>query len=105
VTAFFLPGTTSGGKRSEAAYRELRERSQVIAGCAPRPARIFQLSYRVHGHDSTIEVGRPLVDGGDVVLAILDHGHQEGFVVHTSASVTCTPLRVKRPVYSTIEFS
>jgi len=104
VTTFFVPGTESKGGRAEAAYRELRERSQIAAGCPARSRRIFKLSCRFGGHDREIEVGRPLSDGTDVVVAILDHGREEPFVVHTAAGASA-PLRVRRPVYSVTEFS
>jgi hypothetical protein len=104
VTAFFVPGTESRGERAETAYRELRERSQIVAGCPARSRRIFKLSCRFDGHDWEIEVGKPVSDGTDVVLAILDHGREEPFVVHTAAGASA-PLRVRRPVYSVTEFS
>ena len=104
MTTFFVPGVESRGEPAEAAYRELRERSQSAAGCPARSRRIFKLSCRFDGHDWEIEVGRPLCRGTDVVVAILDHGRAEPFVVHTAAGASA-PLRVKRPVYSVTEFS
>jgi hypothetical protein len=104
VTKFFVPGMESQGERAEAAYGELRARSQIVAGCRARSRRIFKLSCRFDGHDREIEVGRPLSGRTDVVLAILDHGRAEPFVVHTAAGANA-PLRVRRPVYSVTEFS
>ncbi len=104
MTTFFVPGIESQGERAEVAYGELRERSQIAAGCPARARRIFKLSCRFDGHDWEIEVGRPLSQGADVVVAILDHGRDEPFVVHTAAGASA-PLRVKRPVYSVTEFS
>ncbi len=104
MTTFFVPGIESRGERAETAYRDLRERSQIVAGCPARSRRIFKLSCRFDGHDWEIEVGRPLSHGTDVVVAILDHGRDEPFVVHTAAGAS-TPLRVRRPVYSVTEFS
>jgi hypothetical protein len=104
VTTFFVPGMESQSELAEAAYRELRERSQIAAGCPAMPRRIFKLSCRFDGHDREIEVGRPLCGGTDVVLAIIDHGREEPFVVHTVAGASA-PLRVRRPVYSVTEFS
>jgi hypothetical protein len=105
VTAFFIPGVESRGELAEKAYRELRERSQLVAGSPARSRRIFRLSYRCGGRDQEIEVGRPLDPGSDVVVAIMDHGRDAPYVVHTAASGAGSPLRVRRPVYSVTEFS
>jgi hypothetical protein len=83
VTQFFLAGIEPDSDRTEAAYSELRKRSQIAVGCAARPRRIFKLDCRFEGSDCEIEVGRPLPHGGNVVVAILDHGPEEAFVVHT----------------------
>jgi hypothetical protein len=106
MTAFFVAGVEGQGKRAEAAYDELRERSQVVVGCPARSRRIFKLSCRFEGSDSEIEVGRQLSHGSDVVAAILDHGREEAFVVHTAAANgMAASVRVGRPVYSVTEFS
>jgi len=105
VTSFFVAGVESHGKGAEAAYGELRERSRIVVGCPARSRRIFKLSCRFEGHDREIEVGMPLVKGGDVVVAILDHGRFEPFCVHTAHGSLGIPARVKHPVYSVTEFS
>jgi hypothetical protein len=105
VTAFFVPGVGSRGERAEDAYRELRERSELVAGSPARSRRIFRLSCRCGGRDQEIQVGRPLDQGSDVVVAIMDHGRDAPYVVHTAASGAGSPLRVGRPVYSVTEFS
>jgi hypothetical protein len=105
VTTFFVAGIESQGERAEAAYRELCERSQIVAGCPARSRRIVKLSCRFDGRDCEIEVGRPLSLGRDVVVAILDHGREEAFVVHTAAAGAGASVRVRRPVYSVTEFS
>lgn len=104
MTHFFLAGVESDGDGVEAAYQELRERSQIAVGCAARPRRIFKLDCRFEGCDCEIEVGRPLPHGGDVVAAILDHGREEAFVVHTLDGAD-PPTRVPRPVYMVTDFS
>jgi hypothetical protein len=105
MTTFFVAGVEGQGKRVEEAYRELRERSQIVVGCPARSRRIFKLSCRFDGCDSEIEVGRQL-SHGDVVAAILDHGREEAFVVHTAAvDGVGASVRVGRPVYSVTEFS
>jgi len=105
MTSFFVAGVASKGARTEAAYSELCERSSLVAGCPARSRRIFKLSCRFDGEDREIEVGRPLVKGGGVVVAILDHGRFEPFCVHTDDDGAAPPARVSHPVYSVTEFS
>jgi hypothetical protein len=105
VTRFFVGGVESEGARAEEVYSELRDRSLLAAGCPARPRRIFKLSCRFDGHDREIEVGRPLSKGGDVVVAILDHGRFEPFRVHIDNGGKKPPARVSHPVYSVTEFS
>jgi hypothetical protein len=106
MTGFFVAGAESHGESAEEAYSELRERSRIVAGCPARSRRIFKLSCRFDGHDREIEVGKPLSQGGDVVVAILDHGRFEAFCVHTARGDAGVPARVKHPaVYSVTEFS
>ena len=84
MTQFFLAGIEPDSDRTEAAYTELRERSQIVVGCAARPRRIFKLDCGFAGRDCEIEVVRPMPHGGGVVVAILDHGREEAFVVTPS---------------------
>jgi hypothetical protein len=105
VTSFFVAGIESEGARAEDAYNQLRERSLLAAGCPARSRRIFKLSCRLDGQDREIEVGRPLSQGGDVVVPILDHGPFEAFCVYTDHSGKSAPARVSHPVYSVTEFS
>jgi hypothetical protein len=105
VTNFFVGGLEPQGGRAEEAYGELRERSRIVAGCPATSRRIFKLSCRFEGEDREIEVGRPLSEGGDVVVAIIDHGRFEPFCVHTVQGGLGTTARVKHPVYSVTEFS
>lgn len=104
MTQFFLAGIGSGSAGAEAAYSELRERSQNAVGCAAKPRRIFKLDCRFEGRDCEIEVGMPLPHGGDVVVAILDHGREESFAVHTLDGAD-PPTRVTRPVYGVTDFA
>lgn len=109
MTAFFVAGTER--ERAEAAYSELRAHSEVVVGCAARSRRIFKISCRFEGSDCEIEVGGQLSGGGDaVVAAILDHGRDEAYVVHTEGNGDGTgraagAVRVGRPVYAVTEFS
>lgn len=114
MTAFFVAGIDGNAKHAEAAYSELRERSLVVVGSPARSRRIFKLSCRFDGSDTEIEVGRRLASGSDVVAAILDHGREDAFVVHTDgvedskdagSKAVGRAVRVGRPVYSVTEFS
>jgi hypothetical protein len=104
VTQFFLADGRPDGPPSEAAYSELRERSRVALGCDATERRIFKLNCRLEGSDFEIEVGRPLPSGGDIVVAILDHGRHEPFAVHTRKAPDSLTL-VARPVYGVTDFS
>ncbi len=105
MTTFFVAGVDREGARTETAYGELRERSQDVVGCPAKLRRIFKLSCRFEGRDCEIEVGRELSQGSDVVAAILDHGREEAFVVHTAGDGPGDAVRVGRPVYAVTEFS
>jgi len=104
VTAFFVAGLESGSDLAEAAYVKLRERSQAAIGSDAKRRRIFSLDCRFEGSDCEIEVGKALPNGGDVVVAILDHGREEAYAVYTSRE-TGPATRVTRPVYAVTDFS
>jgi hypothetical protein len=105
VTRFFLAGADSDSDKDvEAAYLDVRERSLLAVGCEAKPRRIFKLECRHEGSDCEIEVGRPLPHGGDVVFAILDHGRDESYAVHTGEGGHAL-TRVARPVYGVTDFS
>ena len=90
MTSFFVGGIESDAARAEKVYSELRERSLLAAGCPARSRRIFKLSCRFDGQDREIEVGRPLSKGGNVVVAILDHGRFErSACIPTTAAKAC----------------
>ncbi|HWX97973.1 MAG TPA: hypothetical protein VNZ01_14115 [Solirubrobacteraceae bacterium] len=105
MTSFFVAGIASKGARAEEAYSELLERSLLAVGCRARSRRIFKLGCRFDGQDREIEVGKPLAEGGDVVVAILDNGRFEAFSVYTDDGGQGEPARVSHPVYSVTEFS
>jgi hypothetical protein len=105
MTKFFLAdGTSSKGLATEEAYSELRERSWAAVGCAARQRRIFKLDCRFEGCDSEIEVGQPLPSGDDIVVAILDHGRDEPYAVHTRNPIDGLTM-VARPVYGVTDFA
>jgi hypothetical protein len=105
MTTFFVAGLDGKDTGTEAAYSELRERSESVVGSPARLTRIFKLSCRFDGHDCEIEVGRQLSHGSDIVSAILDHGREEAYVVHTDGDGADAAVRVGRPVYAVTEFS
>ncbi|HTD58335.1 MAG TPA: hypothetical protein VK672_05525 [Solirubrobacteraceae bacterium] len=105
MTSFFVAGVAGQGKLAEAAYSELRKRSEGVVGSPARSRRIFSLSCRFDGRDCEIKVGRKFAEGSDVVSAILDHGREEAFVVHTDGEGKDGAVRVGRPVYAVTEFS
>jgi hypothetical protein len=70
VTQFFLAGLESDSEGAEAAYSELRERSQIAVGSAASPRRIFKLDCRFEGCDCEIEVGRPMPNDGEVTRPV-----------------------------------
>jgi hypothetical protein len=104
VTRFFIAGSDSD-EDVEAAYLDVRERSLLAIGCAAKPRRIFKLDCRFEGSDCEIEVGRPLPHGGDLVVAILDHGRDEPYAVHTRDASEEDMTRVARPVYDVTDFA
>jgi hypothetical protein len=104
VTKFFLGGGDCDDAGREDAYAELRERSHSVVGCAATPRRIFKLDCRFEGSDQEIKVGGHLPDGTDLVVAILDHGREESYAVHTANSQDA-PTRVTRPAYAVTDFS
>ena len=106
MTRFFLAGAERDSDAEvEAAYLNVRERSLVAIGCAAKPRRIFKLDCRFEGSDCEIAVGQQLPHGGDLVVAIFDHGRDEPYAVHTCASGEEDMTRVARPVYGVIDFA
>jgi hypothetical protein len=107
MTAFFVGGMGRGESLAEEAYGDLRELSRDLAGCPARLRRIFKLRCRLDGCDQEIEVGKGVPRGDGIVAAILDHGREQAFIVHTTPAGggIGTPLRVRNPVYGVTEFS
>ena len=104
MTQFFVAGVEADSELAEAAYTHLRERSHIAIGSDAKPRRIFSLDCRFEGCDCEIEVGKPLPNGHDVVVAILDHGREEPYVVYTDHEAG-PATRITRPAYAVTDFS
>ena len=105
MTAFFIPDS-SPGMEAEGAYARILQAAEADTGHAPRPLRIFRLSFRHHGADLDAEVGMPDPVGGCKVLAILDLGREQPYLIHCSpAGGHAQQVLVRKPVYSVTEFS
>jgi hypothetical protein len=105
VTAFFIPDSEPG-KEAEQVYARILQETEADTGTAPRPLRIFRLSFRHHGADLDAEVGRPDPVGGQTVLAILDLGRESPYLIHCSgAGEPGRQVLVRKPVYSVTEFT
>jgi hypothetical protein len=108
MTAFFIPQLTPGHADDEDAYAAICARAEEDTGRAPRERRIFSLWSRRSGTDCITEVGKPDPIHGDMVLAILDLGRNQSYMIHCGrpgdeAGATCEV--VGRHVYSVTEFS
>ena len=98
VTAFFVPGA-SPGDQTERAYDELRSYAEARTGRSAQRARIFALSCRRDGADSTAYVGQADPCGGLTVHAIF--ATSDGYTIvwrDGHADVT------RRQTYEAIEF-
>ncbi len=79
---FFVPAAGPNAADSETAYAAICRRAAADSGIEPRQRRIFRLWSRREGRDCVTEVGRPDPIHGLTVLAILDLGRREPFVIH-----------------------
>jgi hypothetical protein len=105
VTAFFIPDSAAGVD-AEGAYARIRAAAETDTGHAPRAVRIFRLSFRHEGADLDAEVGLPDPVGGGTVLAILDLGREQPYLIQcSSAGGIPDQVLVRKPVYSVTEFS
>jgi hypothetical protein len=105
VTSFFIPDSAPG-QEAEGAYASIQRAAEADTGHAPRPVRIFRLSFRHGGEDLDAEVGLPDPVGGQTVLAILDLGRESPYLIQCGADTAPgRQLLVRKPVYSVTEFS
>jgi hypothetical protein len=78
----------------------------VWTGHEPQAGRIFKLSYRRDGVDCEAQVGEPDPICGHQVLAILDLGRHDPYLVDcASVGGARVQVIVKKPVYAATEFT
>ncbi|MFL5825924.1 MAG: hypothetical protein ACJ76V_05320 [Thermoleophilaceae bacterium] len=80
--AFFVPGHDVPDQ-GEAAYAVIRDTVAISTGHVPRDRRIWRLSARRGGRDCITEVGAPDPLTTELVVAILDLGTHQPFVVYS----------------------
>lgn len=106
MPAFFIP--TGDGQTGEQAYQQLRRRTELQMGRAPRQRRILELWTRRGSLDCVTTVGAPDPIWGGIVIAIFDMGAQQPFIVYRqhpadSQQQLCDVLRCS--AYSVSEFA
>lgn len=80
MPAFFIPA--GKGQTGERAYQQLRHRTELRMGRAPRQRRIMELWTRRGNLDCITTVGAPDPISGGTVIAIFDMGSQQPFIVY-----------------------
>ena len=104
ITTFFIPELD--GANEEEVYAGIRRAAEVRTGHPPRAERIFKLWYRRDGVDCEAEVGKPDPICGHQVLAILDLGRHDPYLVDcASAGGARVQVIVEKPVYAATEFT
>jgi len=106
MTTFFVPALGLDGANAEDAYAGMRRAAQARTGHAPQPDRIFKLWCRRGGVDCEAEVGKPDPVSGQTVLAILDLGRHDPYLIDCgSPDGPRTQVIVHKPVYAVTEFT
>lgn len=91
---------------TEGVYAGLVAAAAADTGQAPRPVRIFSLSFRHRGTDLEAEVGMPDPVRGSTVLAIFDLGRESPYMLQCrSTGGVPEQILVRKPVYSVTEFA
>jgi hypothetical protein len=107
VTAFFVPELSAPDITQEEEYAALVAATEAFTGMRPRKRRIHKLHCR-RGHvDCEAEVGRVDPIEGGIVVAILDLGTRQPFVIHCRAPQNggSGSQILVRSVYSVTEFT
>jgi hypothetical protein len=106
MPAFFIPERCLDGASEEDVYTAIRRSAVARTGHEPEGCRIFKLWSRRGGIDCEAEVGKPDPVGGHTVVAILDLGRHDPYLIECrSASGMPAQLIVEKPVYSVTEFT
>lgn len=108
MTAFFVPHLSPGQIDDELAYAAICARAEEDTGFAPQERRIFKLWSRRDGRDCITEVGQPDPVHGEVVLAILDLGRGQPYVIHCGLpgqEDAAVREQVSRHTYTVTEFA
>jgi hypothetical protein len=106
MTPFFIPELGLDGTSEEAAYAAIRSAARARTGHEPESARIFKLWCRRGGADCEAEVGKPDPVCGQTVLAILDLGrHDPYLIVCAGSSGRSARHLVPKPVYAVTPFA
>jgi hypothetical protein len=102
LTRFFVPDET--GRAAADRYDEIRRAAEERTGHTPLEKRIAALTCRRDGRDLETVVGEADPVCGDTVMAILDLGRHQPYLVHCTGT-TDRRLLVSKPVYSVTEFT
>lgn len=104
ITTFFIPELD--GANEEEVYAGIRRAAEVRTGHAPQSERIFKLWYRHDGVDCEAEVGKPDPICGHQVIAILDLGRHDPYLVDCAATGGArVQVIVEKPVYAVTQFT
>lgn len=106
MTPFFIPELGLDGTSDEAAYAAIRRTARDRTGYEPERARIFKLLCRRGGIDCEAEVGKPDPICGHQVLAILDLGRHDPYLVDCASTAGArVQIIVDKPVYAATQFT
>jgi|SwirhisoilCB2_FD_contig_81_5117963_length_751_multi_4_in_0_out_0_1 hypothetical protein len=104
ITTFFIPELN--GANEEEVYAAIRSAAALRTGHAPQAERIFKLWYRRDGVDCEAEVGKPDPICGHQVLAILDLGRHDPYLVDCASTAGArVQIIVDKPVYAATQFT
>ena len=106
MTTFFIPELDARDASEEDVYTGIKEMSETRTGHVPEEDRIFKLWSRRDGVDCEAEVGKPDPVCGETVVAILNLGRRDPYLIHCgSPGGPITQVIVEKPVYTVTEFT
>jgi hypothetical protein len=107
MARFFIPPLSARSAKTENTYRELLDRAESCTGAVARERRIELMECRRSGHDCLLQVGKPDLDTGRTVAAIVQLGRSTYTVHHVAEHPGDSPEPVvlqRSEVYSTTDF-